>query len=123
MLKSGRKPRNESEQMIFNNSRSIKRITEEINKPLDFALIIELHKTMTANTSAEYCAGDFRDKQIYVQDHVDGENSTHTPPDSELVEKYMEDLCEFVNSEKPFIHPVVEASIIHFQIGYIHLYG
>ena len=32
----------------------------------------------------------------------------------------MEDLCEFVNSEKPFIHPVVKASIIHFQIGYIH---
>ena len=103
MLKSGRKPRNESEQMIFNNLRSIKRITEEINKPLDFALIIELHKTMTANTSTEYCAGDFRDKQIYVQDHVDG-GIVHTPPDSELVEKYMEDLCEFVNSEKPFLY-------------------
>ena len=55
MLKSGRKPRNESEQMIFNNLRSIKLITEEIDKPLDFALIIELHKTMTASTSAEYC--------------------------------------------------------------------
>ena len=54
MLKSGRKPRNESEQMIFNNLRSIKLITEEIDKPLDFALIIELHKTMTASTS-EYC--------------------------------------------------------------------
>lgn len=119
MLKSGRKPRNESEQMIFNNLRSIKLITEEIDKPLDFALIIELHKTMTASTSAEYCAGDFRDKQIYVQDHVDGEIA-HTPPDSELVKKYMEDLCEFANSEKPFIHPIIKASIIHFQIGYIH---
>ena len=61
----------------------------------------------------------FRDKQIYVQDHVDGEIA-HTPPDSELVEKYMEDLCEFANSEKPFIHPIIKASIIHFQIGYIH---
>ena len=119
MLKSGRKPRNESEQMIFNNLRSIKLITEEINKPLDFALIVELHKTMTASTSAEYYAGDFRKKQIYVQDHVDGEIA-HTPPDAKFVDKYMTDLCEFANSDKPFIHPIIKASIIHFLIGYIH---
>lgn len=119
MLKSGRNPRNESEQMIFNNLRSIKLITEEIDKPLDFALIIELHKTMTANTSADYCAGDFRNKQIYVQDHVDGEIA-HTPPDEKLVKKYMDDLCDFANSDKPFIHPIIKASIIHFMIGYIH---
>ena len=43
-------------------------------------------------------SGDFRNKQIYVQDHVDGEIA-HTPPDAKLVEKYMEDLCEFANSE------------------------
>ena len=119
MLKSGRKPRNESEQMIFNNLRSIKLITEEIDKPLDFTLIIELHKTMTASTSAEYCAGDFRKKQIFVQDHVDGEIA-HTPPEAKFVDKYMTDLCKFANSDKPFIHPIIKASIIHFLIGYIH---
>ncbi|MCV6631154.1 MAG: Fic family protein [Flavobacteriaceae bacterium] len=119
MLKSGRKPRDESEQMIFNNLRSIKLITEEIDKPLDFTLIIELHKTMTANTSAEYCAGDFRKKQIFVQDHVDGEIA-HRPPEVKFVDKYMTDLCEFANSDKPFIHPIIKASIIHFLIGYIH---
>ncbi len=119
MLKSGRNPTNESEQMIFNNLRSMKLITEETDKPLDFQLIIELHKTMTANTSAEYCIGNFRDKQIYVQDFVDGEIA-HTPPPAKSVKKYMEDLCEFVNSDKPFIHPILKASIIHFLIGYIH---
>ncbi|WP_417800337.1 Fic family protein [Tenacibaculum sp.] len=119
MLKSGRNPRNESEQMIFNNLRSIKLITEEIDKSLDFTLIIELHKTMTASTSAEYCAGNFRNNQIYVQDHVDGEIA-HTPPESKYVKKYMDDLCDFANSDKPFIHPIIKASIIHFMIGYIH---
>ena len=118
MLKSGREPRNESEQMIFNNLRSMLLITEEVDRPLDFQLIVELHKTMTVNTSAEYCAGDFRTDQIYVQDHVDGEIA-HTPPEPELVKKYMEDLCEFANSGE-FIHPIVKASIIHFMIGYIH---
>ncbi len=119
MLKSGRSPRDESEQMIFNNLRSIQFIKEEMDKPLDFALIIELHKTMTANTSAEYCVGDFRKKQIYVQDHIDGEIA-HTPPNADVVKQYMEDLCKFVNADKPFIHPIIKASIIHFMIGYIH---
>src|SRR5699024_7970058 len=104
---------NESEQMIFNNLRSIKLITEEIDKPLDFQLIIELHRTMTANTSAEYCAGDFRKEQIYVQDYVDGEIA-HIPPEAGDVKKFMEDICEFANSDKPFIHPIIKASIIHF---------
>lgn len=119
MLKSGRKPRNESEQMIFNNLRGIKFIDEEIKSSLDFAFIIEVHRIMTANTSAEGCAGSFRDGPIYVQDHVDGEIA-HTPPEFELVESLMEELCKFANGDKVFIHPIIKASIIHFMIGFIH---
>jgi Fic family protein len=119
MLKSGRKPRNESEQMIFNNLRGIKFIDEEVKSSLDFKLIIEVHRIMTANTSAEDCAGSFRDGQIYVQDHIDGEIA-HTPPEHKFVESLMGELCDFVNEDKTFIHPIIKASIIHFMIGFIH---
>lgn len=119
MLKSGREPRNESEQMIFNNLRSINLIAEETSKPLDVELIINIHKTMTANTSADYCAGSFRSDQIFVQDIVDGEIA-HTPPHHESVQEYIDDLCEFANSDLEFIHPIIKASIIHFMFGYIH---
>ncbi len=119
MLKSNRKPRNESEQMIFNNLRSIQFITEEIDKPLNFEFIIETHKIMTAATSAESCSGSFRNDMIYVQDYVDGEIA-HTPPEADKIGKYMADLCVFANSEKPFLHPIIKASIIHFMFGYIH---
>lgn len=119
MLKSERKPRNESEQMIFNNLRAIKFITGELDKKLDFEFIVEIHKIMTANTSAEYCSGAFRETPIFVQDHVDGEIA-HTPPDADAVGYFMQDLCDFANSEKPFIHPIIKASIIHFMFGFIH---
>lgn len=119
MLKSHRKPRNESEQMIVNNLRGIKLISEELDKNLSFELIIEIHRTMTANTSAEYCAGAFRESQTYVQDHVDGEIA-HIPPKASEVHKLMNDLCEFSNTDVPFIHPIIKASIIHFVFGYIH---
>ncbi len=119
MLKKGRKPRNESEQMIFNNMRAIKFIEESVAHKIDKQLIIELHKIMTVKTSAEYCAGDYRKDKIYIQDHVDGEIA-HTPPAWQEIEKLMDDLYDFANTEKEFIHPIVKASIIHFMIGFIH---
>lgn len=119
MLKSGRKPRNESEQMIFNNLRGINFIDGEVSNDLDFRMIIEVHRIMTANTSAEECTGAFRKEPIYVQDHVDGEIA-HTPPNHELLDQLMNELCHFANHEDDFIHPIIKASIIHFMIGFIH---
>ena len=119
MLKSGRNPRSESEQMIVNNLRGIQLIGEKLDTSLDKSLILEIHRTMTANTRAEYCAGNYRSTPTYVQDHVDGEIA-HTPPEPELLRHYMDDLIHFVNSDTPFLHPIVKASIVHFMIGYIH---
>lgn len=119
MLKSGRIPRNESEQMIFNNLRAIEYISEFVETPIDFKIIIELHKIMTANTDAEKYSGDFRKGEVFVTDHVDGEIA-HIPPDWKEVEPLMDELCKFINDEDKFIHPIIKASIIHFMIGYVH---
>lgn len=119
MLKTGRNPRNESEQMIFNNLRAIKFIEENTDKNIDKTFIVELHKIMTIKTTAEYCAGNYRDGEIFIQDHIDGEIA-HIPPDWKELDILMENLCDFANKESEFIHPIVRASIIHFLIGYIH---
>jgi Fic family protein len=119
MLKTGRSPRNESEQMIFNNLRAIRFIEEKQEKKIDKTFIIELHRIMTVKTSAQYCAGDYRKEEIFVQDHVDGEIA-HIPPDWKELETLMQDLFDFANGESEFIHPIVKASIIHFLIGFIH---
>jgi len=119
MLKTGRSPRNESEQMIFNNLRAIEYISEFVNTKIDFKVIIELHKIMTANTDAEQYSGDFRKGEVFVTDHVDGEIA-HIPPDWKEVESLMNEVCDFVNDDEKFIHPIIKASIIHFIIGYIH---
>jgi len=119
MLKSGRSPRNESEQMIFNNLRAIRYIEENQDKNIDKTFIIELHKIMTVKTIAGECAGDYRKEEIFVQDHIDGEIA-HIPPDWNEMENLMESLCDFANSDKEFIHPIIKASMIHFLIGYVH---
>lgn len=119
MLKSGREPRNESEQMIVNNLRAINYIREFQDHDIDFKIIIELHSMMTANTEAEHCSGNFRSSAVFVTDHVDGEIA-HTPPEHWQVEKLMAELCDFINDDTVFIHPIIKASIIHFMIGFIH---
>ncbi|MBK7956922.1 MAG: Fic family protein [Bacteroidetes bacterium] len=119
MLKTGRNPRNESEQMIFNNLRAIQYITEFQDSNIDFKSIIELHRIMTANTEAEKYSGDYRKGEVFVTDHIDGEIA-HIPPDWIEVEKLMADLCDFANNDSKFIHPIIKASMIHFMIGFIH---
>ncbi len=74
---------------------------------------------MTANTDAEKYSGDFRKGEVFVTDHVDGEIA-HIPPEWEEVESLMTDLCNFINNDDKFIHPIIKSSIIHFMIGYIH---
>ncbi len=119
MLKSGRQPRTESEQMILNNLRAIQFIEGEKDRELDFNLILELHKIMTTNTKAEEYAGGFRKGPVFVTDHIDGEIA-HIPPSWEDLNRLMKDACDFCNHETTFIHPIIKASIIHFLIGYIH---
>lgn len=119
MLKSGRVPRNESEQMIFNNLRAIEYISEFVNSKIDYKIIIELHRIMTANTEAEQYSGDYRKGEVFVTDHVDGEIA-HIPPDWHEVEPLMGELSDFINDDTKFIHPIIKASMIHFMIGFIH---
>jgi len=119
MLRTGRNPRNESEQMIFNNLRAIQYIAECHASNLDFGNIIELHRIMTASTEAEQYSGDFRKGDVFVTDHTDGEVA-HIPPRWEEVEPLMSALCDFANNDTKFIHPIIKASIIHFLIGFIH---
>lgn len=122
MIKSGRKPRNESEQMIINNFKAIREIESRLDEELSVQLIIDIHEIMTHDTVASKYSGKFRDQPIYVKDHIDGEIA-FTAPQHEEVYNLVESLIFFINDEEDFVHPIIKASILHFMIGYIHPFG
>ena len=122
MIKSGRKPRNESEQMIVNNYRAIKEIEVRQDEPLSTQLILDIHEIMTADTEASVFSGRFRDHPIYIKDHLDGEIA-YTAPIYQEIEDLMNSLISFINGTDEFIHPIIKASVLHFMIGYIHPFG
>ena len=122
MIKSGRKPRNESEQMIINNFRAIREIENRLKEDLSTELILDIHQIMTVNTNAAKYSGSFRDHPIYVKDHIDGEIA-FTAPNHEQVNQLVAELIDFVSNEDEFLHPIIKASILHFMIGFIHPFG
>jgi Fic family protein len=124
MLRSGRKPRDHSEKMIFNNYRAMEHLRSIKNDALTPAHILELHRILTEDTLDDPSdAGRFRQaNDIKVVDPRDG-TVLHEPPCQTELPERLERLCAFANSDEtasPFVHPVLRAIILHFMMGYDH---
>jgi len=125
MILQDRAPKDNSEQMIFNNYHAMQFvILENKNEELTLSMVLELHKILTTKTlENENKAGVFRtvkDKEIYVADESTN-RVFHTPPSAKGLEKRMDTLCNFANTGGDgFIHPVLKAIILHFMLAYEH---
>jgi Fic family protein len=124
MLRDERKPRNRGEQMVLNNYLTLRKIKELSDQELSSALLCELQASMTTGTlEDEGAAGRFRrtDENIHVIDATDGHIVHSPPPASELVRR-VNILCRFANdnSDSSFMHPVVQAIILHFWLAFEH---
>jgi Fic family protein len=124
MLREGRRPRDASERMIFNNFHAMEVIREIQTEPISPARILELHRIVTEGTldnPAE--AGCFRqDDEISVRDRQDN-SLLHQPPAWQELPERLERLCAFANlpeNSAPYVHPVLRAILLHFMMGYDH---
>ncbi|MCX6290989.1 MAG: Fic family protein [Bacteroidetes bacterium] len=123
MLRKNISPQSQSDQMIFNNYKTIQHILKIRDEDLSPDHLLEIHKLMVDKTLDDHAdAGKFRTtNDIGVMDASDNE-LVYLPPDYREMKVLMRDLIDFFNEEKEndFIHPIMKASIIHFMIGYIH---
>jgi Fic family protein len=125
MLKVGRRPRNRGEQMVVNNYQAIQFIRDNKKTDLSPEFLLEVQKILTDNTLDEPDqVGRFRNEKddIRVIDARDNEVMHVPPPASELSQR-LKELCAFANlpsHEKKFVHPVIAACVLHFQIGFDH---
>ena len=123
MIRTGRAPRDKSEQMILNNFRTMQRIGALKDQSLSKNLVFEVHRIITEKTlERNDAAGRFRqkDEEIVVGDMY-GE-VFHNPPPVEQLEERMIAMCDFANGETPerFIHPVLRSIMLHFWLAYDH---
>lgn len=121
MLRSGRKPKDKNEQMIFNNWNAMQFIRENSRIPFSIDKLYELHAILTQETlESPSEAGKFREKDdihVLYRDEI-----VHIPPRADTLKERMNRLIEFVNNddEENWIHPVIKGAMIHFWLAYDH---
>ena len=123
LIRTGRSPRDKSEQMILNNYITMRHIVDIKDQKMTTDLVLELHRMVTEKTLDDpEMAGRFRrsDQNIVVDD-MEGE-VYHEPPLAGELEQRFQAMCDFANEKTPgdFIHPVVRAIILHFWLAYYH---
>lgn len=125
MLRTGRKPQNRSEQMIYNNYLSMQMIKEHLAEPLSIETIQNIHACMTENTLDDPSwTGRFRtpaDSDIHIFDSA-GQQILHVPPKAANVLPLMQNLCDYANNSKEdeFINPIIKGILLHFWLAYVH---
>lgn len=125
MLRSGRKATDRSEQMSLNNFRAMRFVQSHSADALTSELVFDVHRVVTEDTLDDPSrAGRFRDQgdEIVVADEVG--KLLHLPPDAEELPGRLEAMCDFANHRPTdtFLHPVVRAVLLHFWVGYDHLF-
>jgi Fic family protein len=125
MLSTGRTPRDRSEQMIHNNFAMMQALQRWQDRPITPAAILEIHRLlMTDAIDDPGQAGRLRNQQdnVVVQDRADRDVVLHVPPPASELPGRLQKICDFANggASGEFLHPVIRAIAIHFQIGYDH---
>ncbi len=121
MLLSQRKPRDNSEWMIFNNYRAMQLIRDHQEQPLSVKFILEIHCALTENLLED--AGHLRTtNDVHVEDERG--DILHIPPKASELKKRLAALCDFANQdeteEQHYFHPVIKAILLHFALAYDH---
>lgn len=124
LLSTGRAPRDRSEQMIFNNYATMQSLGGLRDRPLTVEMILEIHRRLMRDALDDPAqAGRLRtaEDNVAVHDRGDPTIVLHVPPPAELSAR-LRALCNFANDKNDgeFLHPIIRAIAIHFQIGYDH---
>jgi Fic family protein len=121
MLRSGRKPVDKSEQMILNNWVTMQYLREREVRPLTPKEILHIHALITDQTMDNpLTSGRLRQNDDIVVEY--NHKTVHTPPTFSTLPQRLDALCKFANEDgqHPWIHPVVKAAMLHFQLAYDH---
>lgn len=126
LIRSGRPPRDRSEQMIVNNYKALMFMRDHIDDALTPGLVLELQRIVTQDTlDNPDTAGRLQrpgEERVAVVERSDG-SVIHDPPPAEQLPDRLRAMCDFanqVNDEEGFVHPVVRAILLHFWVGYDH---
>lgn len=112
--------KNESIREIYNLEKSINYILENYindeNFKISTRLLKELHSIITKDLTQEgsNTPGAFRSGNVIIK------NSAHIPPESIMVQEYMDKLVAWINKEDKIQHLLLKVALAHHAFAWIH---
>lgn len=122
MIRTGRKPVDRSEQMIFNNFKAMQYVRKIVGKKLGPDHVLFLHRLVTEDTLVDPAdAGRLRRTDDIRITNERG-SVLHAPPPASMLSERLNSMCAFANHRQsdPFVHPVIRAILLHFWLAYDH---
>lgn len=124
MFRSGKRPADRSEQMIFNNLRGMEFIQAHQGEPLTPEIVFAIHAEMMRGTVDDDELGRLQTQEEERVNVVSNftQKVLHEPPQADQLEDRLKAMCKFANGEgeTEFIHPVVRAILLHLWLAYDH---
>ena len=109
---------------IQNIEKAMKFIEENIQDyPINKNFLSEIHKIIVKDLpppphgEGDLTPGIYRNKNIKIS------NSTHIPPESFLMDTYMDELFTFINTENATKYDLLKSAIAHHRFVWIHPFG
>ena len=124
MIEANKAPVTNDDRMVFNNYQAMEFVKENLDQPLTPEFVLEIHRIITAGTlDRPEMVGVLRDNDdVDVVDNF-GE-VLHKPPSKDELSERLESICAFANETEHdsnyFMHPIIRAIILHFQLAYDH---
>lgn len=100
--------------------REIDKLSES-KKDFNTTDILKIHKNVIDGLVEKEKSGTFRPGPVYIVNELpDGSDEVaYTPPKSEDVPNFIQDLINWLNENKE-IHPIIRAGLFHYQFETIH---
>ena len=126
MIRHKRRPQGRHEKMILNNYRAMKEVRTLAQHSLKLEDLLHLHRIVTEDTLKNpHAAGRMQtpeEERVHIEDASTGK-ILHWPPPAQELEQRMEKMLKMANQRYKggnFIHPVVQAILLHFWLAYDH---
>lgn len=112
----------DSEKEVLNYNQALQELNKKLTEgraKLSLDLILKIQRQVTDGLLPKFESGKLREKPVVVNDPRT-RKVIYLPPDEKDVKSLIEELVEFVNTNRGTIDPLILAGIFHKQLVMIH---